>query len=110
LPKSSSIFATDVAATIVIASKRLAARRYLSSSQAREAHQSGAFSGCFRAEITRLAHYSGAMRETDADRFLGLAEECLKEAEKAITPLDKEAWLKLAEEWMQLARAAKERR
>jgi hypothetical protein len=59
--------------------------------------------------IATLAHYSGAMRETDADRFLSLAEECLKEAEKAINPLDKDAWLKLAEEWLQLARAAKER-
>jgi hypothetical protein len=49
------------------------------------------------------------MRETDADRFLSLAEECLKEAEKAISPLDEDAWLKLAKEWLQLARAAKER-
>jgi hypothetical protein len=49
------------------------------------------------------------MRETDADRLLSLAEECLKEAEKAISPLDKDAWLKLADEWLQLARAAKER-
>jgi hypothetical protein len=59
--------------------------------------------------IATLAHYSGPIRETDADRFLRLAEECLKEAEKAINPLDKDAWLKLAEEWLQLARAAKER-
>jgi hypothetical protein len=59
--------------------------------------------------IATLAHYSGAMRETDADRFLSSAEECLKEAEKALNPLDKDAWLKLAEEWLQLARAAKER-
>jgi hypothetical protein len=58
---------------------------------------------------TILGHYSGAMRETDADRFLSLAEECLKEAEKAISPLDRDTWLKLAEEWLQLARAAKER-
>lgn len=56
-----------------------------------------------------LAHYSGVMRETDADRFLSLAEECLKQAEKATSPLDKDAWLKLAEEWLQLARAARKR-
>ena len=49
------------------------------------------------------------MPKTDANRFLALAEECLEEAERARSPVDKEAWLKLAEEWMQLARLAKER-
>jgi hypothetical protein len=48
------------------------------------------------------------MRETDADRFLKLAEECLREAENARHRIDQEAWLKLAEEWMRMARAAKE--
>jgi len=47
------------------------------------------------------------MSKTDADRFLDLAEECLREAEKAISPFDKEAWLKLADDWMTLAREAK---
>jgi hypothetical protein len=44
-----------------------------------------------------------AMRETDAERFLNHAEQCLKEAEKAISALDKEKWLKFADEWMKLA-------
>ena len=52
---------------------------------------------------------SHVMPETYANRFLALAEECLEEAERARSPVDKEAWLKLAEEWMQLARLAKER-
>jgi hypothetical protein len=48
------------------------------------------------------------MRKSDADRFLALAEECIVEADRAVSPVDKEAWLKLAEEWIRLARAAKE--
>lgn len=56
------------------------------------------------------AHCPHAMPETDAERFLREAEECLREADKARNPLDQEAWLKLADEWMKLARAAKERR
>jgi hypothetical protein len=47
------------------------------------------------------------MSETDADRFLSDAEECLQ-AERAISPVAKKAWLRLAEEWMKLAKAAKE--
>ena len=58
----------------------------------------------------RVAHCPGAMPENDADRFLREAEECLREAERANNPLDQEAWLKLAEEWMKLSRAAKKRR
>lgn len=50
------------------------------------------------------------MRERDADWFLYQAEECLREAERAWSPLDKEAWLQLAEDWMKLARAAKDRK
>jgi hypothetical protein len=32
-----------------------------------------------------------------------LTEECRREAEKAISPLDKEAWLKLAADWLRHA-------
>ena len=49
------------------------------------------------------------MGEGDADRFLNEAEECLRQADMAVNPLDKKAWLQLAEDWMKLARAAKER-
>jgi hypothetical protein len=48
------------------------------------------------------------MPESDADRFLNEGEECLRQAEMAIDLLDKKAWLRLAEDWMKLARAAKE--
>jgi hypothetical protein len=36
------------------------------------------------------------MTETDAQRFRTDAQECREQAEKAISPLDKEAWLRLA--------------
>ena len=49
------------------------------------------------------------MPESDVDRFLNEAEECLRQAAIAINPIDKKAWLNLAEEWMELARAARER-
>jgi hypothetical protein len=47
--------------------------------------------------------------ESNADRYLNEAEECLGQAHIAINLRDKRAWLQLAEEWMELARAAKER-
>jgi hypothetical protein len=47
--------------------------------------------------------------ESNIDRFLNEAEECLRQAAMAIEPLDKKAWLQLAEDWMKLARAAKKR-
>jgi hypothetical protein len=49
------------------------------------------------------------MTQTDADKFLNQAEECLLQAERAISTRDKEEWLRHAEEWMKLARTAKER-
>jgi hypothetical protein len=59
----------------------------------------------------QLTHPSGALSvaESDVDRFLSEAEECLRLAKIVISPLDKSAWLELAEDWMKLARAARER-
>jgi hypothetical protein len=37
------------------------------------------------------------------------AEEARQHAERAITPLDKEAWLKVAGEWIKLAETAEQR-
>jgi hypothetical protein len=45
-----------------------------------------------------FAHYPGAMTETDADKFLNRAEECLQHAERAISTHDREEWLRLAED------------
>ena len=50
------------------------------------------------------------MTEDDIERFRQQAEECRREAEKAVSPLDKEAWLKLAADWLRLAQDVEERR
>ncbi len=49
------------------------------------------------------------MTQSNIDRFLNEVEECLRQAEIATDPLDKRAWLELAEDWMKLARVLKER-
>jgi len=38
------------------------------------------------------------------------AEECRQQAAKAISPLDKETLLRVAEEWIRLAQSTEERR
>ena len=50
------------------------------------------------------------MIETDAERFRKEAEECRELAEKAISQFDKEAWLRLAADWIKLAQATEARR
>lgn len=46
----------------------------------------------------------------DAARFRAEAETCRQQAEKAISLLDKETWLKMAGEWTKLAEAAERAR
>jgi hypothetical protein len=46
------------------------------------------------------------MPESDAARFREEAEACRRQAEGAISPADKEAWLKMAGEWTKLAQNA----
>ena len=43
------------------------------------------------------------MSDDNATRFRKQAEECREQAAKAVSPLDKEAWLRVAEEWLKLA-------
>jgi hypothetical protein len=50
------------------------------------------------------------MSETDAELFRQEAEQCRQFAEKTLKPLDKEALLRLAGEWLQLAQNAEQRR
>ena len=45
-----------------------------------------------------------AMTETNAERFLREAEECLRQAETALSALDQLSWLRLAQEWTKLAK------
>jgi hypothetical protein len=46
------------------------------------------------------------MTENDQERYRRRADECLQQAENARNPMDKEAWLKMAAEWTQLAQDA----
>ena len=39
----------------------------------------------------------------DADKFRKQANEAREEAAKSVSGLDKEAWLRIAEEWLKLA-------
>ena len=41
--------------------------------------------------------------ETAANRYRREAEECRQNAEKAMRPVDREAWLRLAADWAKLA-------
>jgi hypothetical protein len=50
------------------------------------------------------------MSSDDADRYRKQAEECRQQAQKAVSPLDKEAWLRVAEEWLMLAQSTEESR
>jgi hypothetical protein len=44
------------------------------------------------------------MTETDAERFLEEAQECLRQAAMAVSRLDAESWLRMAKEWTRLAK------
>jgi len=50
------------------------------------------------------------MSDDNATRFRKQAEECREQAAKAVSPLDKEAWLRVAEEWLKLALSTEKRR
>jgi hypothetical protein len=53
------------------------------------------------------------MRNNDNDnpfRFRNLAEQCRLQASKASDPRDKEAWLRLADDWIQMAENEERRR
>jgi hypothetical protein len=44
--------------------------------------------------------------ETPAQRYRREAEECQLNAQRAMRTADREAWLKLAADWMKLAKSA----
>jgi hypothetical protein len=51
-----------------------------------------------------------AMGKLDVEECRKAAEGCRREAERALCPVDRERWLKMAAEWSQLARQAEEKR
>jgi hypothetical protein len=50
------------------------------------------------------------MTKVEAARFLWEAEECLQKAVKSVDPLDQQSWLRMAKEWVELAKGAERRR
>ena len=54
-------------------------------------------------EVDGGVDYSEGMSDQDIARFRKQAEETRQHAERAISPLDKEAWLRVAGEWIKLA-------
>ena len=44
------------------------------------------------------------MPNIEPNKFQRLAEECWRNAEQASNPIDREAWLRLAEDWMKFGR------
>jgi hypothetical protein len=51
-----------------------------------------------------------AMSNDDAAKFRKQADESGEQAAKAVNPLDMEAWLRIAEEWLKLAISVEGRR
>jgi hypothetical protein len=50
------------------------------------------------------------MSDDFAARFRKKAEECRAQAAAAVNPIDKEAWLRLSEEWLRMASSVDARR
>jgi hypothetical protein len=48
------------------------------------------------------------MSGADADRYRNEAEACRRLAAKAVSPIEKDAWLRLADEWLKLAQSAQQ--
>jgi hypothetical protein len=53
--------------------------------------------------------YQAGMSEQDVARFRAQMDECLQQAERAIRTLDREAWLRMAEEWNRMTQEADRR-
>jgi len=48
------------------------------------------------------------MAEDDVERYRMQAEQCREQAARAVSPLDRDAWLRAAEDWLCLAHAIEE--
>jgi hypothetical protein len=49
------------------------------------------------------------MSEQDIAKFRAQADECRQQAERALNPLDKERWLRLAGDWMKMVQEVEKR-
>jgi hypothetical protein len=57
----------------------------------------------------RVLDYPDEMSDQDIERFRAQADECRAQAERAMNPLDKERWLRLAGDWIKMAQDAEKR-
>jgi hypothetical protein len=67
-------------------------------------------SGYRRGALGFLYKSSHFMTKVEAARFVRKAEECLRQAENAVSPLDQHRWLRMAKEWVELAKGAERMR
>jgi hypothetical protein len=49
------------------------------------------------------------MPSNEVARLRLQAQECVEQAERSISPLDKETWLRVAADWMRLAQSIDDR-
>ena len=55
---------------------------------------------------TKRPYREGFLLMSDANKYRREAEECRRNAESAFSPIDREAWLRLAADWAKLAEGA----
>jgi hypothetical protein len=60
-------------------------------------------------EETGGADYADGMSDSDVAGFRAQADECRQQAERAVNPLDRESWLRLAGEWTKMAQETEAR-
>ena len=66
--------------------------------------------GARRASVGAAARERSQVTRDKRLPFRAQAEECRQKAERAISLLNKESWLRLAGEWIKLAQDAEQRR
>jgi hypothetical protein len=66
--------------------------------------------GARPSRVPFLYKSSHFMTKVEAGRFLREAEDCLQQAVKSVDPLDQQSWLRMAKEWVELAKGAERRR
>src|SRR5579863_3899277 len=62
------------------------------------------------AAVTLDEEYIAGTSHTDTAASRAQAEECLDQADRSTSPTDREAWLRMAAEWIKLAEDAERRR
>jgi hypothetical protein len=61
-------------------------------------------------EVDREGSPANSMSDNDSIRFRNQAEEATEQAAKSISPVARETWLRIAEEWLKLVQSVEGRR